>query len=343
MEKEQYRAVIRFLFLEGKTFTEIKQRLDAVYKDHAPLMATVIYWTNEFKRGRTSVFDEERPKELTDVEMFNKIRDIVLEDGQLKVNDIAKKVKISYERAENILHEHLGMRKLSDRWVPRVLTVDHKRDRVTTSKHCLELFQRNPTEFMRRYVTVDRTWIYYGLPEMREQSYGWSPASESAPEANTSASGGKVLATVFWGSQGIIHIDYLEKGKTITGAYYAALLNRFHTQLMTKRPDLSRQEVLFHRDDASASGAVAAKLYDLRYELLPHPAASPDLTPFDFYLFPNVETWLGGRKFTTRDEIIPETNAYFEDFPKTYFWAGIKQLEYRWAKCIELEGDYVEE
>ena len=54
-----------------------------------------------------------------------------------------------------ILHEQLGMKKLSARWVPRLLTVDHKRDRVTISKQCLEMFQRNPDEFLRRFIIVD--------------------------------------------------------------------------------------------------------------------------------------------------------------------------------------------
>ena len=33
IEKEQYWLVIRFLFLEGKSRSEIKERLDAVYND----------------------------------------------------------------------------------------------------------------------------------------------------------------------------------------------------------------------------------------------------------------------------------------------------------------------
>ena len=40
MEKGQYRSVIRFLFLEGKLYSEIK-RLDVVYNDFSPSMATV--------------------------------------------------------------------------------------------------------------------------------------------------------------------------------------------------------------------------------------------------------------------------------------------------------------
>jgi len=42
------------------------------------------------------------------------------------------------------------------------------------------------------------------------------------------------------------------------------------------------------------------------------------------------------------NEFIAETEAYFEEFDKSYFLDGIKMLEYCWIKCIELKGDYVE-
>ena len=58
MEKEQYRSVIRFLFLEGKSRNEIKERLDAVYGDFPSSMATVKNWFHDFQYGRTSVFHE---------------------------------------------------------------------------------------------------------------------------------------------------------------------------------------------------------------------------------------------------------------------------------------------
>ena len=77
MEKEQYRSVIRFLFLDGKTCEEIKVNLHAVYKEQVPSMTTIIYWFNEFQRSRTFVFDEERPGrpiEVTTADMVKKIR-----------------------------------------------------------------------------------------------------------------------------------------------------------------------------------------------------------------------------------------------------------------------------
>ena len=56
-EKQQYRSVIRFLFLEGNMCEKIKEKLRAVYKDHAPTMAIIRYWFNEYKCGRTSIID----------------------------------------------------------------------------------------------------------------------------------------------------------------------------------------------------------------------------------------------------------------------------------------------
>ena len=39
-------------------------------------------------------------------------------------------------------------------------------------------------------------------------------------------SAGKVIVSIFLDSQGVIMIDYLEEGRTITGAYYAGVLRR---------------------------------------------------------------------------------------------------------------------
>jgi len=74
------------------------------------------------------------------------------------------------------------MRKLCSKWVPRLLTVDQKQQRVDDSEHCLQLFQRNKQEFLRRYVTMDETWIHHFTPESTRQSAEWTTAGESRPK-----------------------------------------------------------------------------------------------------------------------------------------------------------------
>ena len=72
------------------------------------------------------------------------------------------------------------------------------------------------------------------------------------------------------------------------------------------------------------------------------PPYSPDLAPCYFFLFPNMKTWLGGKKFSSNEEVIAETEAYFAEFNKSYFLEGLKKWQKRWEKCIDLKGDYVE-
>ncbi|XP_012060732.1 PREDICTED: uncharacterized protein LOC105623969 [Atta cephalotes] len=175
--------------------------------------------------------------------MVNKIHDIVLADRRVKIREIANIVKISTERIQNVLHETLGMKKLSAKWMPRLLTVKQKRNRMKTSKHCLDMFKRNPEKFLRRFVTIDETWIHRYTPEMKEQSKQWTKSSESASKkAKTVPSAGKIMATVFWDSRGIIFTDYLEKGRTITGQYYADLLDRFDAELKKKTASFSEKK-----------------------------------------------------------------------------------------------------
>ena len=58
--KVEYRAVIWYLYLKGKTGKEIHGELADVYGSSAPSYAQVKFWVREFKRGRTSLEDEAR-------------------------------------------------------------------------------------------------------------------------------------------------------------------------------------------------------------------------------------------------------------------------------------------
>jgi len=137
MEKNEFRAVIKHLHMKGLTPKEIKAELDNVHSTSVLAFAVVYNWVNEFNRGRTSTCDASRsgcPIEAATPEIIDKIHDIVLTDRRVKVRELIEATGISHGTVISILHEQLGMKKLSARWVPRLLTVDHKCDRVTISK-----------------------------------------------------------------------------------------------------------------------------------------------------------------------------------------------------------------
>ena len=102
--------------------------------------------------------------------------------------------------------------------------------------------------------------------------------------------------------------------------------------------------MICHYDNAPAhTFAVATtKLVELGYELLPYPPYSSDLAPCNFFLFPNLKKSFAGQKFESNEEVIAAKEAYFAVLQNTYFSGGLKTLEHRCVKCIDLKGDYVE-
>ena len=226
--KVEYHAVIRYLYLKGKTGKEIYGELADVYGSSAPSYAQVKFWVGEFKRGRTSLEDEARsghPLDATDEEMCKKVWDLVYSDRQIQVEEIAQALGISHGSISTILHDRLGMRKLTARSVPKSLSNEQMPTRASVCS-ALKRF-RSKDDFLLRLVTVDETWVHYYEPENKAQSRQWvGPGSPRPTKFKTQPSAGKVMATVFWDAKGVIKLDFLPKRSTITGVYYANLLDQ---------------------------------------------------------------------------------------------------------------------
>lgn len=110
---------------------------------------------------------------------------------------------------------------------------------------------------------LDKTWIHHCTPESNEQRAEWLEADQSRPKRpKMQASSGKVMASIVWHAQGVIFIDYLEKGKTIKGSgsskYHAALLDRLNDEIKKKLPHLAKVKVLFHQDNGPAHKLMVA-------------------------------------------------------------------------------------
>ena len=207
--KAEYRAVIRYLYLKGKTGQEIHCELTNIYGSSAPSYALFKFWVGEFKRCRTSLEDETRsgrPSDATDEEMCNKVRDLVYSDRRIKVEEMANALHISHGSVSTTLHNRLGMHKLTARWVPKSLSDEQMATRASV---------------------------------------------------------------------------------------YSALLKRF----WSKEDTIGQCE--------SHTGKIAMDAVKRNeYELIPHPAYSPDLAPGDYFLFPNLKKDICGRHFRSNEEVV---------------------------------------
>ena len=133
------------------------------------------------KHGSTSFEDAPRegcPESATTLEISEQVHGMVLDDRRIKVREIAEttRIGISKERVGYILHEELDTKKLCARWLPRLLTADQKRTRMKISEQCLEHFNKNKTDFIRQFITMDETWFHHYTPESKQRSeHGQKP------------------------------------------------------------------------------------------------------------------------------------------------------------------------
>ena len=111
------------------------------------------------------------------------------------------------------------------------------------SEQSLERFNKNKTDFVRQFITMNETWIHHYTPESKKQSKQWTETDCSVPKKTILVpSAGKIMASVFWDAEGILFIDYLEKDKTITGEYYSNLLSRPDGKIREKSPGLQKKK-----------------------------------------------------------------------------------------------------
>ena len=348
MEQNEKRAVIKYLNLKGLTPNEISSDMKVVLGDDAPSCATIYRWIAEFQRGRESTEDVHRcgrPVDACTEGNVQRVNDVIMTDRRVTVRYVAECLKLSYGTTYHIITDILAYNKVCARWVPRMLTLENKQVRLTTSRDNLHQYNADPAKFLRKYVTMDETWAHHFDPETKLQSKQWKHTTSPPPvKFRKIASAGKVMASVFWDSEGILMIDYLERGKTITGVHYADQIRKLRAAIKQKRRGKLSHGVLLHQDNAPAhmSAVARAAIRECGFQLLNHPPYSPDLAPSDYHMFRSLKDSLRGQKFDSDEEVIHAINSWFEQQDKNFFVDGVKSLAHRWGKCVALEGDYVE-
>ena len=133
---------------------------------------------------------------------------------------------------------------------------------------------------------MDETRIHHYTLELREASRQCVKPGESAPKlSKTQQSAANVMVSIFWDAHEVIFINYLQKGRTITGAYYAALLDRLVDKIRKKRQNLKTKKILFYDDNApsNTSNIAQAKKHEFSFESLPHSPYSPELAQCFFW------------------------------------------------------------
>ncbi|PNF23785.1 hypothetical protein B7P43_G16799 [Cryptotermes secundus] len=287
-QKEQ-RVCVKFCFLLGKTAAETVGMLRQAFNDDALGKSQVYEWFSRFKSGNMSTEDMPRPGRPStgrNDENIAKIKRAIDEDRRKTIDQLSEETNISWSTVQRILTEGLHMRRVSAKFVPRLLGDDQRENRVNVCRDLKSEVQNDP-EFLKRIVTGDESWCYGYDPESKQSSSQWkTPTSPRPKKARQVRSNVKTMLICFFDVNGIVHKEFVPPGQTVNQHFYLDVLRRLRESVRRKRSEMWRNgKWLLHHDNAPAHTALTVRqfLTSNNMVIVPHPLYSPDLAPSDFF------------------------------------------------------------
>ncbi|UYV76656.1 hypothetical protein LAZ67_14001618 [Cordylochernes scorpioides] len=223
--KEELKKILKNDFFE--VLRRLEKPLAQVLRGCRHEPKTSFEWYKRFKEGREETADNERsgrPSTAGKPEKVDKVLEMVREDRRITVREVAEEAGISFGSTQSIMKDILGVKRLNA--VLKDLTFDQKNARKETASPNLEA-TTDDLELLKRIITGDETCIYGFDLETTQQASEWRFKNEPRPKkARKAPSKVKVMLTVFFDYQGIVHHEFQKQGSTITSDSYLGVLRR---------------------------------------------------------------------------------------------------------------------
>ena len=284
-----------------KNAAKAARSIRAVYGDDALDDSTCRRWFTRFSSGDRDLNEKERtgrPVEADD----DLLEELLEEDPRRSTRELALMLSVSQPTVCNRLHA-LGKVQKVGKWVPHELSEVNISQRLSI---CASLASRQKKKsFLWQIVTGDEKWLYYDNPVRKKQWVSPDQAPIATPKRELH--GKKVMLCVWWDQKGIIYWELLEPRQTVTADLYSQQLMRLSEALQRKRPygGKGEREVILLHDNARPHVAkhTQATIENLDWEVLPHPAYSPDLAPTDYHLFRSMEHFFREKSYSDSENI----------------------------------------
>ena len=330
----------------GKSFDEIKETTDLAFGDKSLHKSTIYRIINKVKTGKNT--DDQRhlnaKKTRRTQDLIAAVAATIDKDARVTVQYLARANQVSVSTIFAVLHDDLGLVKKSVRWVPKLLSMEQKEERVRICSKFTATIRRESKAFLNRIVTMDENMVSFHTPETKRMSKQWIKKGQPGlVKARVHASRTKQMVLAFFDADGLIYTRMVQKGKSVNAAFIVDTLATFLKNLKQKRPQLVEQGWMFHWDNAPVhTAAVVQKwLSEHKIQMLEHPPYSPDLAPADYFLFPRVKELLAGRRLT-QETIKTTWEGVLRLVSKDEFATAFQRWYERCDKCIRIGGNYVE-
>ena len=164
-----------------------------------------------------------------------------MNDRRITIREVADDDGISIGLCHEIFSNVLGMKRVAAKFVPKLLNFEQKQRRMEIAQESLNEFN-DDAELMKRIIIGDETWFYGYDLETKSQSSQWrhsgSPRLKKARQVRSNV---KVMLTVFFDFNGIVHHEFLPRGQTVNKEYYQQVQRRSRKAIRKKRPECGKK------------------------------------------------------------------------------------------------------
>ena len=205
----EQRIIIKFLTKVGCKPSEICSRLKRQYGEKTLSNVSIYKWSSALKKGRETVENEpheRRPRTSITGKNSDRIDALIRENRQITVHELSGILNISDSSVKTIIKQHLHYSKVCSRWIPHLLTDKHKSTRLQVAQSLLSWYKQEG-DFFGFY--RDNRRDVGALLHTQEQTFFNAVASPRV--SKTMFSAGKVTATIFWDSKGVLYVDFLKQ------------------------------------------------------------------------------------------------------------------------------------
>ena len=273
-----------------------------------------------------------------------RLREIIRADRRLTIREVAEEVRIAFSTCPKILTEDLQMRRVTAKFVPRLLTVEQN-DRVSICTDLRDRAQNNPN-FMSSVITGEECWVYGCDTETKQMSSQWNTASSpQLKKTQQLKSNVKKRLIAFFDIDWLVRHEYVLRGQTINKEFYKTALQRLRDVLRRPRPEKWRSgNWILHHDSFPADRADTTNEFLAKHNIpsLPHPPYSPDLASCDFFLFPQLKKTMKVHQFYYIEEIQANVTRQLRAITKSDYQRCFRQWQELWNKCIQTQEHYFE-
>uniref|UniRef100_A0A2P2HWH6 Histone-lysine N-methyltransferase SETMAR-like n=1 Tax=Hirondellea gigas TaxID=1518452 RepID=A0A2P2HWH6_9CRUS len=353
--KEQ-RVIARYLHHMKTTSADIHKLLVSVCGEAAAPYKLVKDWVWDDSVGLED--DEEAnknavstatngaisPKQIlpTDPALVYRMEYLVNKDRRINMDRASDMCMVTKQTAQHVLCDVLGLKKVCERWVPRLWTPEQRAFRVGITDELLQRYEDEGETFLNRIIVGDETLVYYFTPNViRRTSKGIIHVGEKYKPSIEQV---RIYFMLFYDVFGLLLAEPIPNNADIPSNKYATMLRENLTEAYSRKRrgrKLSNCLLLHDNTAPHISKVTQTAMKDIGMENLPHPPASPDLEPHEYWLIPYLRQCMKGAVHTERHGVTTALNHHIKNIKEEEYMKSINRLPARWETCKDTYGLYV--